>query len=138
MKYQDASTALDTHIKSKKNLSTLEARQLILAEMKKAEEERRYLSYKEYDFTKTTMNKIIYVEIGTKGMGYALTESIRAFEASPSMQTLEEAVTQTAKKAFEDLQNPRAYSNGTELLDCESLLKQKEIVVKIIVREGEL
>jgi hypothetical protein len=78
------------------------------------------------------MNKIIYVEIDTKGMGYALTESIRAFEASPSMQTLEEAVTQTAKKAFEDMQNP------TELLDCESLLKQKEIVVKIIVREGEL
>jgi hypothetical protein len=49
MKYQDASTALDTHIKSKKNLSILEARQLILAEMKKAEEERRYLSYKEYE-----------------------------------------------------------------------------------------
>jgi hypothetical protein len=58
------------------SVSVLEARQLILAEMKKAEEERRYLSYKEYDFT--------------------------------------------------------------ELLDCESLLKQKEIVVKIIVREGEL
>jgi hypothetical protein len=76
MKYQDASTALDTHIKSKKNLSVLEARQLILAEMKKAEEERRYLSYKEYD--------------------------------------------------------------NADLLDCESLLKQKEIVVKIIVREGEL
>jgi hypothetical protein len=48
-KYQDTSTALDTHIKSKKNLSILEARQLILAEMKKAEEERRYLSYKEYE-----------------------------------------------------------------------------------------
>jgi hypothetical protein len=48
-KYQDTSTALDTHIKSKKTLSLLEARQLILAEMKKAEEERRYLSYKEYE-----------------------------------------------------------------------------------------
>jgi len=65
------------------------------------------------------MNKIIYVEIDTKGMGYALTESIRAFEASPSMQTLEEAVTQTAKKAFEDAakSDPKNAANITKAFE---------------------
>ena len=81
------------------------------------------------------MNKVIYVEIGNKGMGYALTEPIRLLEASPSIENLEEAIIQTTKQAFKDSQNPRAYNEGTDLLDWEALLKQKEIVIKLTITD---